>query len=275
MEIASKYKSKGVRSSDPFPKELIPLNKISWEVSNDKKVISLTSFKFLEEKKYDDEKLQLGIYAYDTANDLLCYLYLNEIVDYPLKFDIKNYGFDQLGDSAKFEVFIFDSITKQRIAETSAIKLVPNSQQKNLLEVKGEDLGKRIAQVDITSSGPILKINKKFKTKKGVINRKNIESIIQSNPVFMCSFFPLALDKIFSYSFLNKGRKGWAKNWIEYANDLVPGAFKDISSSGIDTLDKLEEYDKFQDVLTRLSDAWIKKYNFDNQLIKSFNNQDK
>ena len=75
MEIASKYKSKGVRSSDPFPKELIPLNKISWEVSNDKKVISLTSFKFLEEKKYDDEKLQLGIYAYDTANDLLCYLY--------------------------------------------------------------------------------------------------------------------------------------------------------------------------------------------------------
>ena len=50
MEIASKYKSKGVRSSDPFPKELIPLNKISWEVSNDKKVISLTSFKFLEEK---------------------------------------------------------------------------------------------------------------------------------------------------------------------------------------------------------------------------------
>ena len=176
MEIASKYKSKGVRSSDPFPKELIPLNKISWEVSNDKKVISLTSFKFLEEKKYDDEKLQLGIYAYDTANDLLCYLYLNEIVDYPLKFDIKNYGFDQLGDSAKFEVFIFDSITKQRIAETSAIKLVPNSQQKNLLEVKGEDLGKRIAQVDITRFGPILKINKKLKTKKGFITRKNIES---------------------------------------------------------------------------------------------------
>ena len=84
----------------------------------------------------------------------------------------------------------------------------------------------------------------------------------------------MALDKIFSYAFLNKGRKGWAKNWIEYANELVPGAFKVISSSGIVTLDKLEEYDKFQDVLARLSDAWIKKYNFDNQLLKSFNNQD-
>ena len=71
MEHSSKYKTKGVRSSDPFQKESIPLNKISWEVSNDKKLISLTSFKFLQEKKYDDENLQLGIYAYDTANDFL------------------------------------------------------------------------------------------------------------------------------------------------------------------------------------------------------------
>ena len=46
MEHSSKYKTKGVRSSDPFQKESIPLNKISWEVSNDKKLISLTSFKF-------------------------------------------------------------------------------------------------------------------------------------------------------------------------------------------------------------------------------------
>ena len=33
MGIASKYKSKGVRSSDPFPKELIPLNKITFSQS--------------------------------------------------------------------------------------------------------------------------------------------------------------------------------------------------------------------------------------------------
>ena len=175
MEHSSKYKTKGVRSSDPFQKELIPLNKISWEVSNDKKLISLTSFKFLQEKKYDDENLQLGIYAYDTANDFLLNINLNEIEDYPIKFNIKNYGFDELGDTAKFEVYIFDSITKQRIAETSPIRLVPNYQLKNLLEVKGEDLGKRIAHVDITSSGPVLKINKKlvesfFKTK----NKKRI-----------------------------------------------------------------------------------------------------
>ena len=71
----------------------------------------------------------------------------------------------------------------------------------------------------------------------------------------------------------NKGKKGWTKDWIDYAEDeLVPGAFKDISSSGIDSIDKLEEFDKFQDVLTRLSDAWIKKYNFDNELLKIFNN---
>ena len=273
MEHSSKYKTKGVRSSDPFQKESIPLNKISWEVSNDKKLISLTSFKFLQEKKYDDENLQLGIYAYDTANDFLLNINLNEIGDYPIKFNIKNYGFDELGDAAKFEVYIFDSITKQRIAETSPIRLVPNYQLKNLLEVKGEDLGKRIAHVDITSSGPVLKINKKLKTKKGYITRKNIESIIESNPIFMCSFFPQALDKIFSYAFLNKGKKGWTKDWIDYAEDeLVPGAFKDISSSGIDSIDKLEEFDKFQDVLTRLSDAWIKKYNFDNELLKIFNN---
>ena len=266
-----KYKSKGVRSSDPFPKELIPLNKISWEVSHDKKVISLTSFKFLEEKKYDNETLQLGIYAYDTANDFLFNKYLHEIRDYPIKFNIKNYGFDELGNSAKFEVYIFDSITKQRIAETSSIKLVPNYQLKNLLEVQGRDLGKRLAQVDISPDGPVLIYNKKFITTKGTITRKNIESIIQSNPVFMCGFFPIALDKIFSYSFFYKGKKKWAKDWIEYANELVPGAFKDISSTGIDTIDKLEEFDKFQDILSRLSDAWIKKYNFDNKLLSNFN----
>ena len=61
MEKEFLYKSKGVRTSDPFPKDPIPMHKINWEVSQDRCIISLFSLKFLEDKKYDDPKFQLGI----------------------------------------------------------------------------------------------------------------------------------------------------------------------------------------------------------------------
>ena len=267
------YKSKGVRTSDPFPKDSIPMHKINWEVSQDRCVISLYTLKFLEDKKYDDPKYELGIYAYDGSNDYLFNKNLNEISDFPIVFNIKKYGFDELKDTAKFEVFIFDPESKRRIAETKPIKLVPNNTIENLLEVRAKDLGKRIAQVDINSDGPVLFYNKHYITKRGNLNRKKIESIIESDPVFMCAYFPEALDKIFSHAFLNKSKDPWAKKWMEFGKDLVPGAFKDINSKKIDSIDDLENYDDFQDELIKITDAWIKRFDFDKNLFSKFNNE--
>ncbi len=77
------------------------------------------------------------------------------------------------------------------------------------------------------------------------------------------------MDRIFSKAFLLKNNQAWAKNWIDFADELVPGIFADIVESENKTLEKLEENSDFQDELARLSNTWITNHKLDSKLYEA------
>ena len=269
MDKESKFKTKGVSSSNPFPRELIPLNKIEWEVLNDSQIIQINSFEYLNYFKSSESNLFLGVYVYDSNNDILFSRKLSEVKTWPLIFEINKEGFTEFSGGAFFRVYIFEKDSKKIISSTTDIKLVKKADLNNLLELRAGKLGKRIASLEIKSSGPILTYNKEFITEKGKLYSKIILSLIESDPTFMCSYFPTVLDRIFSKAFLLKNNNSWAKNWMDFANDLVPGIFSEIVASKNKTIEDLEENDEFQDELVRLSDAWISLHKLDSKLYDS------
>lgn len=265
------YKSKGVRTIDPFPKETIPLNKLDWEVSMDRSTIRLISLEFLENKKYNSDNFLLGIYASDSSNDYLFSKPINEVNDFPIIFNIKKYGWDELSGSANFKVIILDKNLRKRIvAETTEIKLVPKADIQNLLEVRAKNLGKRIAELDMTSTGPILSINKNIVTSKGRVNLKTIELIVQTDPIFLCSYFPNILNEIFSNAFLEQKKIQWAKDWIGFAEELVPSVFKDFKVTQYANILEMKKDPQFQNALNELSDTWITQNKLDKNLFEKF-----
>ena len=70
-------------------------------------------------------------------------------------------------------------------------------------------------------------------------------------------------------AFLLKNNQAWAKNWIDFADELVPGIFADIVESENKTLEKLEENSDFQDELARLSNTWITNHKLDSKLYQN------
>jgi len=265
------FKSKGVLTTNPFPKILIPLNEISWEVSRDLSTIKLNSCEFLKNGKYNSEKYHLGIYVFDSSNDFLFDTPLNEIINFPIDFNIKRFDYEELTGSANFKVIIIDTYLNKRIvAETAEIKLVPKEKLENILETRAKNLGKRIAVLDITSNGPILSINKNLITSKGKLSLKNIENIVQTDPVFLCGFFPKILNEIFSIAFLEKPNHSWAKDWVGYAEQLVPGIFRDFKRKNYENILELNEDTLFQNALDDLSDEWIKQNKLDTRLLEKF-----
>jgi len=266
MEKEYSVKTKGVTSSNPFPRELIPLNKIEWEVLNDSQIIQINSFEYLNNFESIENNLYLGVYVYDSNNDILFSQKLKEDKTWPLIFEINKEGLTEFSGGAFFRVYIFEKDSKKIISSTSDIKLVKKADLNNLLELRAGKLGKRIVSLEIRSSGPILTYNKEFITPKGKLYSKIILSLIESDPTFMCGYFPTVLDRIFSKAFLLKNNNAWAKNWMDFANDLVPGIFADIIASKNKTLEDLEENDEFQDELARLSDAWISLHKLDSKL---------
>ena len=267
MSSSPNVKTQGVSSSNPFPRDLIPLNKIDWEVLNDSQAVHINSLDYLKENELNDDNLFLGIYVYDKNNDALFSKNLNKIKIWPIVFDIKKET--EIGAGAYFRVYIFEKDSKKIIASTSDIKLVKKADLNNLLEVRGEPLGKRITSLEIRSSGPILFYNKDFITPKGKISSKIIRSLLDGDPLFFCTYFPNILDRIFSKAFLLKNNQTWAKNWIDFADELVPGIFADIVESENKTLEKLEENSDFQDELARLSNAWITNHKLDSKLYEA------
>lgn len=265
------YKSKGVRTINPFPKETIPLNKLNWEVSMDRSTIRLISLEFLENKRYNSDNFLLGIYASDSSNDYLYSKPISEVKDFPIIFNIKKYDWEELSGSANFKVIILDKDQRKRIvAETTEIKLVPKADIQNLLEVRSKNLGKRIAELDITSTGPILSINKNFLTSKGKLSYKTIELIVQTDPVFLCSYFPNILNEIFSNAFLEQRKEQWAKDWIGFADELVPSIFRDFKVKQYENLLEIKKDSQFQNALNDLSDAWITVNKLDKNLFEKF-----
>ena len=106
------FKSAGVTSTDPFNKEKIPLNKIDWEVDNELKIVKINGLSFLREFQKDFSGLNLGIYAYDSSNDCLLHMPLNEILKWPIEFNFGKNGLEELSGSAFFRIYILSFILK-------------------------------------------------------------------------------------------------------------------------------------------------------------------
>ncbi len=262
------FKSSGVTSTDPFNKEKIPLNKIDWEVDNELKIVKINGLSFLREFERDFSGLNLGIYAYDSSNDSLLHMPLDKILKWPIEFNFGKNGLEELSGSAFFRIYIFETQSKKIIATTTDIKLLKKEDLENLLEVRPRKIGKRIALLQINHTGPILFYNKELITFQGnKINQRLIFSIIEEDPIFFCSFYPMALDQIFTQAFVHQKQKPWARDWIQWGKDLVPGVFLDIEFT--DDITKLNSDSEFQDELGRLSDAFIKQFKFDEKLFKS------
>ena len=64
MSSSPNVKTQGVSSSNPFPRDLIPLNKIDWEVLNDSQAVHINSLDYLKENELNDYNLFIGIYFY-------------------------------------------------------------------------------------------------------------------------------------------------------------------------------------------------------------------
>ena len=71
--------------------------------------------------------------------------------------------------------FIFSKKIQKIIASTSDIKLIKKADLNNLLEVRGEPLGKRITSLEIRSSGPILFTTKISLLLKGRLVAKSLD----------------------------------------------------------------------------------------------------
>ena len=97
-------------------------------------------------------------------------------------FEINKEGFTEFSGGAFFRVYIFEKDSKKIISSTSDIKLVKKADLNNLLELRAGKLGKRIASLEIKSSGPILTYNKEFITEKGKLYSKIILSLIDKYP---------------------------------------------------------------------------------------------
>ena len=122
----------------------------------------------------------------------------------------------------------------------------------------------------MTSTGPILSINKNIVTTKGKVNLKTIELIVQTDPIFLCSYFPNILNEIFSNAFLEQKKIQWAKDWIGFAEELVPSVFKDFKVTQYANILEMKKDPQFQNALNELSDAWITQNKLDKNLFEKF-----
>ena len=78
------------------------------------------------------------------------------------------------------------------------------------------------------------------------------------------------LNEIFSNAFLEQKKIQWAKDWIGFAEELLPSVFKDFKVTQYANILEMKKDPQFQNALNELSDTWITQNKLDKNLFEKF-----
>lgn len=259
-------KSTAKSRTTPHRIKLLPQHAFSWNItpSFDKLVITR-----IDQKAYfkdlDIENLMLAIYAWDSAPKIAYKNYsLANSLEFPLVLDLKSNKFVNIVGKPYFRIRLFDDSTKAIVCQSKSFLMTISSNTGSLLPMIPAPLGNRIARVDIDEeNGPSIQLSNNFQTDSGNVPLAAIKNTALNDPVFACSFWPFAIEQIICSAI--KSDEDWSQKWLALANDLAPGHFH-IQSGRITLIDELN----FQtEVLTVITNEWIRRYGYDKQFWNS------
>ncbi len=254
------YKQSSISKTFPFPVKKIKLSDIDWEIDKEFTTLILKKCKLPDLEKFVPEQVGFAIYAYEKTSEASLFIPLNNLDKFPIYFNFDKKGLKIRTSKPHFKIFLFELSTKKIIATTTDLILVNKNELTSNLPLYPGDIGNRIATVKFNDDGPFLLVSKNFKTKSGEpVYYQRMVTVLRENPTFTCGFFPIILDEIFKKAYENRKDTKWAKSWIKFANELVKGCFSE--NEKLDTDDQ-----EFESKLYELTNAWIRKNNFDIKL---------
>ena len=262
--MKKKIAKSAVAKSFPFDIKKIKLRDVSWDVNEEFTTLTLEKCKVPFISNIPKEKIGFGLYAYEGNSEAFLSKELDDLNNLPFSFNFIDNGLNLGIDKCRFRIYLFNKENNRIIATTVDLPLASKAQRQSMLQLQPGPIGNRIAELKIEDDGPFLLISRDFKTKKGEpIYGQKLVKILKENPTLTCGFFPIILDEIFTKAYVEK-KLSWAKEWLKFANKLVPGVFdknEKLNVSGKDFKDKLRE----------ISTAWINKYNFDQKFFDQLN----
>ena len=259
-----KIKRSAISKTFPFEIVKIKLKNIDWDVNEEFTTLTILECNLPTISNIPREKIGFGIYAYEGVSEAYLFIDLIDLPSSPISFNFIDNGLKVGTEKCRFRIYLFNKENNRIIATTVDLPLASKAQRQSMLQLQPGPIGNRIAELKIEDDGPFLLISRDFKTKKGEpIYGQKLVKILKENPTLTCGFFPIILDEIFTKAYVEK-KPSWAKEWLKFANKLVPGVFdknEKLNVSGKDFKDKLRE----------ISTAWINKYNFDQKFFDQLN----